>query len=90
MVLFLDVLETDSKVSTALTAMLHGLKPFTNYSIQILAFTRIGDGIPSIPIFCITDEAGTYTLILKCILNRLNTWILVLDDDKITFCQKVN
>jgi len=40
-------------------AVLTGLRRFTNYSIQVLAFTRVGDGITSKPIFCTTEEDGT-------------------------------
>lgn len=28
----------------------------SNYSIRVLAFTSTGDGYPSTPIFCTTDE----------------------------------
>lgn len=35
---------------------LHGLMKAANYSIRVLAFTSAGDGLPSIPIYCSTDE----------------------------------
>lgn len=50
--------EIDSKKSTELTIVLTGLRKFTNYSVQVLAFTRIGDGILSSPIYCKTEEDG--------------------------------
>jgi len=40
-------------------AVLTGLRRFTNYSIQVLAFTRVGDGITTKPIICTTEEDGT-------------------------------
>ncbi|KAG8307164.1 hypothetical protein J6590_030102 [Homalodisca vitripennis] len=46
----------DSRKTTAMTIVLTGLMKFTNYSVQVLAFTRVGDGVPSRPIFCQTEE----------------------------------
>lgn len=40
-------------------AVLTSLRRFTNYSIQVLAFTRVGDGITTKPIICTTEEDGT-------------------------------
>jgi hypothetical protein len=37
---------------------LHGLQKHANYSVQVWAYTHVGDGVKSNPIFCITDEAG--------------------------------
>ncbi|XP_068083857.1 cell adhesion molecule Dscam2 [Anabrus simplex] len=48
--------EVDVKKTTALTAVLSGLRRFTNYSVQVLAFTRVGDGIISRSIMCSTEE----------------------------------
>lgn len=47
----------ETKITSALSTVLHGLQPFTNYSVQVLAFTRAGEGIPSSPVSCITEEA---------------------------------
>nr|XP_043066912.1 Down syndrome cell adhesion molecule-like protein Dscam2 [Drosophila bipectinata] len=47
----------ETKVSSALTTVLHGLQPFTNYTIQVLAFTRAGEGNLSNSVSCITEEA---------------------------------
>lgn len=46
------------RVTTALTTVITGLRKFTNYSIQVLAHTRMGDGIFSQPFFCSTEEDG--------------------------------
>ena len=37
---------------------LTGLEKFTNYSVKVLAFTRIGDGNVSDPVLVSTDEDG--------------------------------
>ncbi|PSN46727.1 Down syndrome cell adhesion molecule-like protein Dscam2, partial [Blattella germanica] len=44
------------KTTSATTAVLHGLKPFTNYSIQVLASTRAGSGVVSPTTYCTTEE----------------------------------
>ncbi|XP_049785936.1 Down syndrome cell adhesion molecule-like protein Dscam2 [Schistocerca cancellata] len=49
-----DTMET--KKTTALTAVLTGLRKFTNYSVQVLAYTRVGDGVITHPIYCSTEE----------------------------------
>ncbi|XP_068082151.1 cell adhesion molecule Dscam2 [Anabrus simplex] len=46
----------DKKVTTALTTVLHGLQPYTNYSLQVLAFTRVGDGAAGPVVYCMTEE----------------------------------
>ncbi|KAJ9598443.1 hypothetical protein L9F63_010887, partial [Diploptera punctata] len=48
--------EIETRKTTALTAVLTGLRRFTNYSVQVLAFTRVGDGVMTKPIFCTTEE----------------------------------
>ncbi|KAG8225092.1 hypothetical protein J437_LFUL000071, partial [Ladona fulva] len=35
---------------------LHGLMKFTNYTVHILAFTSMGDGVRSSPVHCATEE----------------------------------
>lgn len=54
----LDNEEPDVKKTTALTTVLTSLRKFTNYSIQILSYTRMGDGVLSAPKFCHTEEDG--------------------------------
>ena len=44
--------------STKIT--LTNLEKYTNYTIEVLAFTRRGDGIKSSPIFCKTLEDSKY------------------------------
>ncbi|XP_021922498.1 Down syndrome cell adhesion molecule-like protein Dscam2 isoform X3 [Zootermopsis nevadensis] len=46
----------ENRAIAATTTVLHGLKPFTNYSIQLLAYTRAGDGVISPVTFCTTEE----------------------------------
>ncbi|XP_031786534.1 Down syndrome cell adhesion molecule-like protein Dscam2 isoform X10 [Nasonia vitripennis] len=46
----------DTKITSSSETILHGLKKFTNYSMQILAFTSGGDGVKSAPIHCQTEQ----------------------------------
>ncbi|XP_072747748.1 dscam family member AbsCAM isoform X2 [Anoplolepis gracilipes] len=48
--------EMEVRKTSALTTVLTGLRRYTNYTIQVLAFTRIGDGVPSTTIYCQTEE----------------------------------
>lgn len=50
--------EVEMKKTTALTIVLTGLKKYTNYSIQVMAYTRMGDGVSSKTIYCHTEEDG--------------------------------
>lgn len=38
--------------------ILHGLKKYTNYSMEVLAYTSGGDGVRSSIIHCQTDQDG--------------------------------
>ncbi|GLG97350.1 Down syndrome cell adhesion molecule-like protein Dscam2, partial [Gryllus bimaculatus] len=51
-----ETVESRTKITTALTTVLHGLMKYTNYSVEILAFTRIGDGVRSSRTYCRTKE----------------------------------
>ncbi|XP_024945332.1 Down syndrome cell adhesion molecule-like protein Dscam2 isoform X13 [Cephus cinctus] len=48
--------EIEVRKTSALTAVLTGLRRYTNYSIQVLAFTRVGDGVPTRTTYCHTEE----------------------------------
>lgn len=50
----------ETKITTALSAVVHGLDKYTNYSIQVLAYTNAGDGVPSSPLHCLTNEDGEH------------------------------
>ncbi|XP_026317872.1 Down syndrome cell adhesion molecule-like protein Dscam2 isoform X4 [Hyposmocoma kahamanoa] len=41
---------------TTTDTYLHALRKYTNYSIQVLAFTNAGDGKRSPPVYCMTEE----------------------------------
>lgn len=38
--------------------LLLALRPHTNYTIQALAYTAAGDGVPAHPIHCTTQQDG--------------------------------
>ncbi|XP_046664820.1 Down syndrome cell adhesion molecule-like protein Dscam2 isoform X1 [Homalodisca vitripennis] len=46
----------DTKITSSSETILHGLKKYTNYSMQVLAFTSGGDGVRSTPIHCQTEQ----------------------------------
>lgn len=50
-----DSVMRESKITTALNTVLHGLQPYTNYTVQVLAYTRAGEG-PAATTNCITEE----------------------------------
>lgn len=50
--------EMETRKTTALTTVITGLRKFTNYSLQVLAFTKVGDGVHTATIYCQTDEDG--------------------------------
>jgi hypothetical protein len=52
--------EQETKVTTSLKTTIQSLRKYTNYSISVLAFTSIGDGVRSPPVFCCTEEDGKY------------------------------
>lgn len=49
----------ETRKTTALTTVITGLKKYTNYSLQLLAFTKIGDGVHTATMYCQTEEDGT-------------------------------
>lgn len=51
-----DVGEIKRVVNT--DTYLHTLRKYTNYSVQVLAFTNAGDGKRSPPVYCMTEEDG--------------------------------
>lgn len=46
----------DYKKTASSDTVLHGLKKYTNYTMQVLATTSGGDGVRSVPIFCQTEQ----------------------------------
>ncbi|XP_042237778.1 Down syndrome cell adhesion molecule-like protein Dscam2 isoform X17 [Homarus americanus] len=46
----------DTKITGSTETHLHGLQKYTNYSLQVLAFTSGGEGVRSQPIHCQTDQ----------------------------------
>lgn len=54
---FSDYVGRETKITSSLSTVLHGLQPYTNYTIQVLAYTRAGEGVQSASIICTTEEA---------------------------------
>ena len=53
-----DETSKDVKIITTTETILNGLKKYTNYSMQMLAFTSGGDGVKSEPVTCHTEQDG--------------------------------
>lgn len=54
----------ETRKTTGLTTVITGLRKFTNYSLQVLAFTKVGDGVFTTPTYCQTDEDGVYSVMI--------------------------
>lgn len=63
----------ETRKTTALTTVLTGLRRYTNYSMQVLAFTRIGDGVLTQTSHCRTEEDG-----IKIINDSFNIYFLLM------------
>lgn len=50
-------------ITASSETILHGLKKYTNYSMEILAYTSGGDGVRSNLIHCQTDQDGKFGLL---------------------------
>lgn len=50
--------DIETRKTTAQTTVLTGLRKYTNYSVQVLAHTRMGDGVLSAASYCQTEEDG--------------------------------
>ncbi|XP_034940449.1 Down syndrome cell adhesion molecule-like protein Dscam2 isoform X4 [Chelonus insularis] len=53
---WLGIDEMEVRKTGSMTTTLVGLRKYTNYSIQVLAYTRVGDGVPSRIQYCRTTE----------------------------------
>lgn len=62
--------DIENRKTTALTTVLTSLRKFSNYSIQVLAYTRMGDGVMSQPIFCHTEEDGKWSRCSVCTISH--------------------
>lgn len=51
-----NVSSAEVKRTSSSETYLHALLKYTNYSIQVLAYTGAGDGILSPAVFCTTEE----------------------------------
>ncbi|XP_076265884.1 Down syndrome cell adhesion molecule 1 isoform X17 [Rhynchophorus ferrugineus] len=46
----------DTKITASSETILHGLKKYTNYSMEVLSYTSGGDGVRTTPIACQTEQ----------------------------------
>ncbi|XP_049771417.1 Down syndrome cell adhesion molecule-like protein Dscam2 [Schistocerca cancellata] len=52
----LQIAGSEVKRTASLETYLHGLLKFTNYSVRLLAYTNVGDGVLSTSVFCMTEQ----------------------------------
>jgi hypothetical protein len=57
-----------------LTAVLYGLEKYTNYSIQVLAFTRMGLGVRSAAVHSRTQQDGQSRTFIRSFAKLMNTY----------------
>lgn len=48
------------KRTSSVETYLHGLLKFTNYSVRLLAYTSVGDGVVSDTVYCATEQDGKF------------------------------
>ncbi|KAL0280104.1 UNVERIFIED_CONTAM: hypothetical protein PYX00_001493 [Menopon gallinae] len=70
----------EPKKTTGLTLIIPGLRKYTNYSIQVLAFTRVGDGMMTRPTYCRTEEdvpgaPADIKVVVKSSQSLLVSWL---------------
>jgi Down syndrome cell adhesion molecule len=53
-----DYTNRETKVTSSLNTVIHNLQPFTNYTVQIQAFTKAGEGVASTSLICRTEESA--------------------------------
>lgn len=53
--------------------LLLALRPHTNYTVQALAYTAAGDGVPAHPIHCTTQQDGKYYQVLPLLKGGKST-----------------
>ncbi|CAH0767134.1 unnamed protein product [Bemisia tabaci] len=72
-----DEIQTETKITTQTIIVIHGLGKFTNHSIQVGAFTQVGDGVFSSPLYCATEEdVPEAPADLKPVINSSSSIIL--------------
>ena len=68
-----DTTTIQAKNTQGTDTHLHGLRKYTNYTLQVLAYTNGGEGVKSAPTHCLTDQDSELSLILqycKCIIFK--------------------
>jgi len=58
-----ELTDIEPKKTTALTLVVNKLRKYTNYTVVVLAYTSVGDGVLAKPIFCRTDEDGKKSIL---------------------------
>lgn len=66
-----EMYEKDAHVlkSTNQYLTVENLQRYTNYSVSVLAFTKIGDGVKTKQFFCTTHEDGNVSTFILILFN---------------------
>ncbi|VVC29919.1 Fibronectin type III,Immunoglobulin subtype,Immunoglobulin-like domain,Immunoglobulin-like [Cinara cedri] len=69
--------EFETKITAVQHTSIQALLKYTNYSISILAYTSKGDGVPSEPVYCKTDEdTPSVPADIKAVISSIKTIIV--------------
>ena len=66
-----DELEELVYETTELSAQIYNLQKFTNYTLSVVAYTRIGEGVRSEEKFVRTEQDGMLTMLFELCLKKI-------------------
>jgi hypothetical protein len=69
----IHIASSEVKRTSSVETYLHGLLKYTNYSVRLLAYTSVGDGVVSDPAYCSTEQDG------KCNIYKNVPFLAMLD-----------
>ena len=73
-------------INADLTAVLDGLRPWSNYTLTLAAATVVGRGVTSMPLLCTTEEDGELN---RSKVNLMIDIIICFNDKGLTnHCEK--
>ena len=68
--------EAQVLATTDLSAQLHNLLKFTNYSVSIAAYTRVGEGVRSPDVYIRTEQDGEFIEFMVYLLTILKSFLI--------------
>lgn len=83
LVIFSDESDANTLITSNLEAIVTGLSKYTNYSLQVLAYTRKGEGVRSPAIYVQTQQDG----MCLCSIKQHTTLLVTLKWKYRSFCR---